>query len=484
MAEALWHWQELARALGIPAEGAPGRAITGVSIDTRTLQPGDLFVALKDVRDGHEFVGEAFAKGAAAALVREGFAAPHHSAAFLRVPDTLAGLQRLGAAARERLAPMARVVAVTGSAGKTGTKEMLRQALASLGPVHAAEKSFNNHWGVPLSLARMPRDALVGIFEVGMNHAGEIAPLSRLVRPHAAIVTTVEPVHLAHFTRVEEIADEKAAIFAGLEPGGAAILNRDNIHFERLAAHAAAAKARTVSFGTEDGSDVRLLAAVFEAEHTRAEADIFGEHLSFVLGAPGRHLLLNALAVLAAAKFLNASIGKAAAALAAFKAPEGRGARHTIATPKGPVLLIDESYNANPASMRAALASLALVPRTQYPRRIAVLGDMLELGPEAAKMHAALAPALSAAGTDLLFAAGPLMSHLFAAVPLRNQGHWAETAEELCAPLLAAVSGGDVLMVKGSLGSRMGLLAAALRKLGNAEAAGPAQSRTEEGRNT
>lgn len=462
----LWTFDELVLAAGAAVDnsGALPDAITGLSIDTRTLAPGDLFVALKDQRDGHDFVGRAFGNGAAAALVAAGYQAQPGDGALLRVADTQAGLESIGRAARARLAPEARVVAVTGSAGKTGTKEMLRAALSQIGATHAADKSFNNHWGVPLTLARMPRETRYGVFEIGMNHAGEITPLTKMARPHVAIVTTVEPVHLAHFPNVEAIAEAKAEIFVGLEPGGVAIINRDNPHFRILHEHAHAAGARIVSFGQDPRADVRPKAIELSSEGTSIELDIGGRDVHFRVAVPGIHIARNALAVAAAVHAAGADAEEALQALAALPPPPGRGARFELCIAGGRALLIDETYNANPASMRAALAVLGTVPRAAYPRRIAVLGDMLELGKDERALHVALKEAVDASGTDLVFACGPNMAHLFNAVAAERQGGWAERSDELADSLVARVAAGDVIMIKGSNGSRMGVLADALKR--------------------
>jgi UDP-N-acetylmuramoyl-tripeptide--D-alanyl-D-alanine ligase len=466
----LWTFEDLAHAAGGHVEGDAGRPVTGLSIDTRTLAPGDLFVALKDQRDGHAFVGSAFATGASAALVAEEYATQPGDGPLIRVRDTLAALEAIGRAARARLAPEARVIAVTGSAGKTGTKEMLRAAFARIGPTHAADKSFNNHWGVPLTLARMPADTRFGVFEIGMNHAGEITPLVRLVRPHVAIVTTVEPVHLAQFPDVEAIAEAKAEIFAGLEPGGTAIVNRDNAYFEILRRHAEAAGAHIVTFGQDPRADVRPKALELSSEGSVMEVAIGGREVHIRVAVPGIHIARNALAVAAAIEAAGADLENALPALAALPPPPGRGSRVALSVAGGRVLLIDESYNANPASMRAALGVLGTVPRTAYRRRIAVLGDMLELGERERSHHAALKEAVDAAGTDLVFACGPNMAHLFAELAPHRQGAWTQTAEELVERLVALVAPGDVLMVKGSNGSRMGPLVETLRrKLGAGE---------------
>jgi UDP-N-acetylmuramoyl-tripeptide--D-alanyl-D-alanine ligase len=464
MSAPLWSWDELVRAAGAAAEGVPRAPVTGFSIDTRTLAPGEVFVALRDVRDGHDFVLEAFRKGAAAALVSTDYKRVDGDDALLRVRDTLEGLRSIAAAARQR--SDARIVAVTGSVGKTGTKEALRACLSRIGPTHAAEKSFNNHWGVPLTLARMPADARFGVFEIGMNHAGEIEPLSALVRPHVAIITTVEPVHLEFFASVAAIAEAKAEIFAGLEPGATAILNRDNPHFDLLARRAGDRSVRVVSFGRHEKADVRPEVWQLGPEGSDIVARVGGKRIAYRLGAPGAHIAQNSLAVVAALEALGADIENAVPALAGMQAAKGRGARLTVELKDGPILLIDESYNANPASMRSALGAMATVPRDRFPRRIAVLGDMLELGTNSGPLHEGVKEAVDAAEVDLVFACGTHMQRLFAALPAARRGEWAETSQGIIAPLLAAVRAGDVVMVKGSLGSRMAPLVDALMRRG------------------
>jgi UDP-N-acetylmuramoyl-tripeptide--D-alanyl-D-alanine ligase len=462
----LWTFDELVHSAGARAEltGPAPEAVTGLSIDTRTLAPGDLFVALKDQRDGHAFVSQAFKAGAVAALVAQGYEPQPGDGPLIRVNDTLAGLEAIGRAARARLSPEARVIAVTGSAGKTGTKEMLRAALSRIGPTHAADKSFNNHWGVPLTLARMPADTRFGVFEIGMNHAGEITPLTKMVRPHVAIVTTVEAVHLAQFPSVEAIAEAKAEIFAGLEPGGTAVINRDNPHFEILRRYAADHGAHIVSFGQDARADVRPKVLELSSEATAIEADIGGRAVHFRVAVPGIHIARNALAVAAAVHAVGADVETALEVLASLPPPPGRGARYELPYQGGRILLIDESYNANPASMRAALAVLGTVPRADYPRRIAVLGDMLELGPHEKALHLALKEAVDGSGADLVFACGPNMAHLVEALAPERRGAWEPRAEDLAERLFARIAPGDVIMVKGSNGSRMGPLAEALRR--------------------
>ena len=461
MAEPLWTPGEIAAALGTAPSGAMTVPVNGISIDSRTLNGGDLFFAIRGERmDGHRFVDAAFGHGAAAAVVEQGFSAGDSFHPLFYVPDTLEALNALARSSRARTA--ARVIAVTGSVGKTGTKEMLRTMLSACGAAHTSEKSYNNLWGVPLSLARMPQNTAFGVFEIGMNHAGEITPLTGLVRPHIAIVTWVAPVHIEFFGSLAKIADAKAEIFEGLEQGGIAILPAGNEQFERLSAHARAKKARVVSFGENREADVRLLSYEPCEDGAAAAADILGVHVRFLIRAPGRHLAQNAVAALAAAKLAGASLECAAEALAEFEVPEGRGRSAEFSAPDGKILIIDESYNANPASMRAALDVLRA--RTKFARHIAVLGDMLELGHAGPQFHAELASAVDSNGIDLVFCAGSLMACLYERLPKHKQGGWAEKSEDLRAALLAEVRGGDAVMIKGSHGSRMGQLASALKE--------------------
>jgi UDP-N-acetylmuramoyl-tripeptide--D-alanyl-D-alanine ligase len=337
--------------------------------------------------------------------------------------------------------------------------------------VHASAKSFNNHWGVPLSLANMAKTTRYGVFEIGMNHAGEIDALTRLVRPHIAIVTTVAPVHLGFFRSVEEIADAKAEIFRGLVPGGTAIVNRDNPHYERLKAHALECGAKVIGFGESERAEARLVQVELLPDGSNVAADISGERLTYRLGAPGRHIVQNSLAVLAAVLAAGGDLQAAARSLEGLHAGAGRGARTLLEADGGRLAIIDESYNANPASMRAALATLGLTPRSQFRRRVAVLGDMLELGPEGPKLHRELAEVVDGAGVDVVFACGELMGSLFEALPAGRRGAYAKTSEELAPKLVGAVGPGDAIMVKGSLGSRMAPLVEALKRRFGAETA-------------
>jgi len=470
MAEALWTWDELVRATGGVADGAPVVPIKGFSIDTRAIAPGEVFVALMDKRDGHEFVPAAFGRGASAAIVRNDYERTPVDGALLRVDDPLKGLDGIASAARAR--SNARIIAVTGSVGKTGTKEALRACLTRLGKTHAAEKSFNNHWGVPLTLARMPADSRYGVFEIGMNHAGEITPLTALVCPHVAIITTVEPVHLQFFDSVAAIAEAKAEILSGLEPGGTAVLNRDNAFFALLEQRARAHGAGIISFGQNEAADVRPEVLTLNADGSDIVVRVGQKRVAYRLGAPGAHIAQNSLAVIAALVALDADVERGVGALADLKAAKGRGARIELKRADGAILLVDESYNANPASMRSALAAMATVPREQYPRRIAVLGDMLELGQEAGRLHEDLKEAVDAAEADLVFGCGPHMQRLFQALPADRKGEWANTSDGIEAALVATVRGGDVVMIKGSLGTGMAPLVDALMRSGEKDCVG------------
>ena len=465
MSEPLWSLDAMAAAMKAERAGNLPRDVPGLSIDTRTIKPGEAFFAIQgENRDGHEFVEAALQAGAGLAVVaRRRMAAMPQGAPLLIADDALAGLNDLAKASRAR--SQAKIVAVTGSVGKTGTKEALRLVLGRQGETHASAASYNNHWGVPLSLALMPQSAKFGVFEIGMNHAGEITPLTKLVRPHVAIVTTIAPVHLEFFGTLAAIADAKAEIFLGVEPGGTAVLNADNPQFAHLkrAAQVAGVK-HIVAFGESGGADAHLAKVSLQAETSTVQASILGRDVTYKLGAPGRHVVENSLAVLAAAQLLGADLALAALALADLKAPAGRGERVTLELPGGAVLLIDESYNANPVSMRAALALLGQVPMKGMGRRIAVLGDMLELGPEGAALHADLADAVTGNAVDLVFCSGPLMKSLWDALPSGRRGGYADTSAALEPEILGAIAANDAVMIKGSLGSRMSPIVKALRR--------------------
>ncbi len=451
----------------------------GVSIDTRTLKKGEIYIALKgDALDGHDYVESAFKAGAAASIVKEGYIS--ESGPLLHVKDTMTALEKLGMAGRARA--KAKIIAVTGSAGKTGTKEMLSIVFGALGKTHASKKSFNNHWGVPLSLANLPKDAAYGVFELGMNHAGELTKLTAQVRPHIAIITTIEPVHIEFFKNVEAIADAKAEIFSSMK-GGTAILPLDNPHFARLKAHAEKAGLKTIlSFGEDEDAQSRLIDCALHADSTKVTADILGERVKYKLNIPGKHIALNSLSALTAVKSLDCSGrdknsgavaapgGTLAVAIEALKNSqpvEGRGNRISITTEEGhpPLTVIDESYNANPAAMMAAFEVFAMTTPAPGGRRIAVLGDMLELGPNGPRLHAGLANPLLKAKADLLFCCGPLMDALYQQLPPDWRGGYAKDSQTLAQIVIDAVRPGDVILVKGSLGSKMSYVVKALQDM-------------------
>ncbi len=462
MAEPLWTSPDILAATGGRAIGAPFEA-GGVTFDTRELQPGDLFVALAGVRDGHDFVPQALATGAAGALVSH----PVGDGPQVVVDDPLAALERLAAAARDR--SPARRAAVTGSVGKTSVTQAIAAALRLAGPGHSSVKSFNNHIGVPLTLARMPRTTERAVFEIGMNHAGEIRPLARLVRPHVAVVTTVGPVHTENFADGEAgVARAKAEVFDGLEPGGVAVIPADGRWASFLREAAEAAGARVLTFGSGDDADARLLPSSAEGEGS-FRAALHGAPLDFRVGQSGAHWGPNGLAVLLACGELGVPVETTREALAAFGPLAGRGQERRVALADGDFTLVDESYNANPISMRAVLDTLSRRPG----RRLVVFTDMLELGPDGERLHAELAPAAVDAGVELAFSAGPLMRAFHDALPPERRGGWAPTAAELAPLVTAAVRPGDVVVVKGSNGSKASLVARALEAMGAAVGEGP-----------
>ena len=434
-------------------------AASGLSIDTRTLKEGDLFVALKgDNRDGHDFVRAAFDARAGAALVThapDGVTGP-----LLTVGHTQRGLEDLARAARAR--SNAKILAVTGSAGKTTTKEILRLAFNALGRTHASAASYNNHWGVPLSLAALPRDAEFGIFEIGMNHFGEIRNLVSFVRPHVALITTIAPAHLEFFGNCDSIADAKSEIFEGLLPGGSALIPADSPYAERLKARARQALvSNIIGFGITGES--KLLSFAPEGDGMRVKADILGRAVDCFVGAPGAHIAQNVVGALTAVALLDGDVLNAAAALKNFTALKGRGARFTA----NGIAVIDESYNANPASMAAALALLGdAFSSNKSGRKIAVLGDMLEMGEGGIAHHAGLAQPIAANNVDLVFASGAQMKALWEALPAKTRGAYAETSTTLLPQLLAALKPGDTVLVKGSNGARMSIIIEALKEKG------------------
>ena len=468
----LWTAAEAAAATG--GKTKADWTASGVSIDTRTLQPGDLFVALKAARDGHDFVAQALDSGAAAALVThvpEGVAA---DAPLLIVKDVQAGLEALGRAGRARTG--AKVVAITGSVGKTSTKEMLAQILSDQGRTHASVASYNNHWGVPLTLARMPADTEFAVIEIGMNHPGEIAPLARMARPHVAMVTNVAAVHLEAFPNVPAIAVEKAAIFEGLVPGGVAVINHDIETAAILAAKAVDLRMRDIGFGWH-GHDYVLKDVQLAGDTTVVQATARGEPVLFKLATPGKHFAMNALGALAAAEALGADLALALQAIGRWRPVSGRGTREVIRL--DPVEtdltleLYDDAYNANPTSTGASLEVLAAARvrhdtgRVSQGRRIAFLGDMKELGPDAAALHSGLADHPAMVSIDTVHCIGPLMRHLYDALPEARRGGWCATSEEMAKGVRHKLDSGDVVLVKGSLSMQMARIVDAIRKMGH-----------------
>ena len=448
---ALWTSDEVAQALGAVI-AAPFEA-NGVTFDSRAVGKGDLFFALKgETTDGHGFVAEAMKRGAAAAVVSRDV--ENAGGTLLRVPDTLKALEGLGRAARRR--SKARIASVTGSVGKTSTKDALRAMLSAQAPTSASTASFNNHVGVPISLARLPREARYGVFEIGMNHPGEIEPLARQVEAHVGVVTNVGPAHIGFMGSEEAIADEKACLFAGMAQGAVAVLNRDGKHYERLAGHARHfGVSRIVGFGRGETADARLVSCNLQDSGSDVVALIQGRRIEYRLGAAGEHWVLNSIAALAVAEALGADVEQAAASLAGITASPGRGARRFLKFGTGTVELLDESYNGNPMSVRAMLAILARTEPAKGGRRLLALGDMRELGEGADAYHAGLADAVSASGAAQVFLCGPHMEALWRKLEPAQRGVHRPDSMALAGEVAAALRAGDVIAVKGSLGSKM-----------------------------
>ena len=459
----LWTSAEIEKATGGRLSGQPFE-VSGITYNSREIVPGDLFMALKGARDGHDFAASAFAAGAAGAITDH----PVEGGPSVIVADTLRALEALGAASRHR-SPHVRRGAVTGSVGKTSVTQAIKAGLDLAGPAHASIKSYNNHIGVPLTLARMPRTVERAVFEIGMNAPGEIAPLSKMVQPHAACVTTVGPVHIEAFAEGEAgVAAEKAAIFEGLAPGGVAVLNGDVGFATVLDAAARKAGARRLTFGADARHDARLLDFVPGPDGARVKAEFRGRPLDFTLRQSGFHWGLNSLCVLLMLDALDVPLETGLAALADFEPLAGRGQIAVVQTPGGAFTLIDESYNANPLSMAAGFRSLGAKPVGPRGRRVAVLTDMLELGDQSRTLHEGLAAPIAAAGLDLVHTAGPEMKRLHDALPPARRGLWRGTAAELAAEAADLVAPGDIVMVKGSNGSKASLVAKALAALGGA----------------
>lgn len=460
----LWTLDEVVSATGGQLEGNVKHPLDGVAIDSRAISAGDIFVAITGERtDGHEYAANALKAGAGLAIVSRPDSAMREAGPVLVVDDALAALEALGRAARAR--SEAHIIAVTGSVGKTTTKDALKIALASCGETHASVSSFNNQWGVPLTLARFARTAEFGVFEVGMNHAGEIETLIDMVRPHTAIITAIAESHLGHFASLADIARAKAEIFTGLVAGGVAVINHDTEFFSLLRDAAGEQGITDIrSFGERDGSDILLKRATLHDACSCVTADVRGQEVTYKLGAAGKHVVVNSLAVLAACEAAGADMAKCALALADITPPSGRGVRHKLSIDGLHLTIIDESYNANPASMRAALDMLGASQPSGRGRRIAVLGDMLELGDHTDRLHGELADPLQAAQVDQVFACGPAMKALWQKVPAAARGGYAPSSAELIAPLLESIQSDDVIMIKGSLGSRMAPVVEAIIK--------------------
>ncbi|MEH6403050.1 MAG: UDP-N-acetylmuramoylalanyl-D-glutamyl-2,6-diaminopimelate--D-alanyl-D-alanine ligase [Sneathiella sp.] len=435
---------------------------TGVAIDSRTVENGDLFIAISGPNhDGHSYVKMALEKGATAAIVSAVPSDVPANANLVIVSDTLIAMENLGKAARARSS--AKVIAITGSVGKTGTKEALAHILQRQGRTHYSVGSFNNHWGVPLSLSRMPADAEYGIFELGMNHAGELGPLSKMVSPHVAIITTVAAAHLEFFKNISDIALAKAEIFEGVMSDGAVFLNADNEHCDLLVEKAKQAGiSNVVLFGEKAGSQIHLENVELTPQSSHIQASLFDENVSFTLSVPGRHWVQNVLAILGAVKHVGADVHKACDALGSMVAPSGRGASMTLYCDGGKFTVIDESYNASPIAMQAAFKVLGKMTPDREGRRFAILGDMRELGDNSSDIHGNLANDITANGIDMVYAAGPNMKHLSDALPEPINTFHAETSAQLVEPVLRDIKAGDIVLIKGSLGSKMKLVLEAL----------------------
>jgi UDP-N-acetylmuramoyl-tripeptide--D-alanyl-D-alanine ligase len=464
----LWTSDEVAAALSPLSMPAVAFEATGVAFDSRAVASGDLFFALRgETADGHAFVADALRRGAAAAVVSRDL--PGASGHLVRVPDSMKALVDLGRAGRRR--SQARIASVTGSVGKTSTKDALREMLARQAPTSASTASFNNHVGVPISLARLAHEAHFGVFEIGMNHPGEIEPLARQVEAHVGIVTNVEPAHIGHMGSEDAIADEKACLFAGMRSGAVAVLNRDNRHYARLADRARGfGIERIVGFGRSDRAEARLVGCSLHDSGSEVAVSLHGRRLEYRLGAAGEHWVLNSLAALAAVEALGADVVKAAAALAEVRALPGRGARRRLNFGGGMLELLDESYNANPASVKAMLAVLARTKPAPGGRRLLAMGDMRELGEGADAYHAGLADAVAASGVAQVFLCGPHMKVLWQSLSAVQKASHRPDSASLAGEVAAALRAGDVIAVKGSLGSKMKIVVDAIIAASGGEA--------------
>ncbi|MCH8522306.1 UDP-N-acetylmuramoyl-tripeptide--D-alanyl-D-alanine ligase [Glycocaulis sp.] len=460
MSGPLWSGWEAARATGGRLVGAEDWTASGVSIDTRTLKPGDLFVALKDQRDGHDFVPAAEKAGAAASIVAREDAG---TGPRLVVPDVLEALQRLGVAARERNAALR--VGVTGSVGKTSVKEAIAAVFRAAGPAHWSVKSYNNHWGVPLTLARMPKDTERAVFEMGMNHAGEIAALTTQVQPHIALITRIAPAHLENLGSMEAIADAKSEIFAGLAPDGVAVIPADCEFAARLSARVSESQAAfLLEFGRAPHAAVRVLSWEDGPESGSGRFDVMGRLVNVTIPAPGAHQAMNAAAVMAACVAAGIEAGMVADVLAGLTAQAGRGASFEITLEEGgKVRILDDSYNANPVSMASAIATLGRHQPAGKGRRVAVLGEMLEIGETSRERHRELATHLVDAGVSEVIGVGAMMEHMIAALPDSTRSHLVRSPERAVEKLLSGLRAGDVVLIKGSNASGVHKVVASLR---------------------
>lgn len=464
----LWQAEAVLRAVRGHTLHEQSWQANGVAIDSRTVQAGDLFIALKGPHhDAHDYVAAAFEKGAVAALVERAPTSVAANAPLIQVDDTFVAMQDLGGVGRER--STAKIIGLTGSVGKTGCKEQLRLMLGSLAPTYATEQSYNNHWGVPLSLARLPAHARYGVFEMGMNHAGEITQLTRQVKPHVSLITTIAAVHLEFFASIEGIADAKAEIFVGMQPDGTAVLNRDNAHFARLTAAARTQGLRSIlSFGREAKADGRLLACEALDEGSRVTADILGQKLVYMIGTSGEHIAFNSVGCLLTAAAAGADPVACAEALTTYRPPKGRGTKQRMAlNQRDYFTLIDESYNASPVAVQAAIKVLGGLTPDGQGRRIVILGDMRELGVSGADLHRSLAADLIANKIDVVHCCGSLMRHLYDAIPTSMRGLYAASSTELAPQIPASLHADDIVMVKGSLGSNMKVIIESLQGLQN-----------------
>ncbi|MBU8875976.1 UDP-N-acetylmuramoyl-tripeptide--D-alanyl-D-alanine ligase [Reyranella sp. MMS21-HV4-11] len=464
---ALWTSDEVKAALTAASITIPFEA-EGVTFDSRAVGKGDLFFALSgETTDGHGFVADALSRGAAAAVVSRDVEGARGT--LVRVPDTMKALVELGRAARRR--SKARIASVTGSVGKTSTKDALRAMLSAQAPTSASVASYNNHVGVPVSLARLPRGAQYGVFEIGMNHPGEIEPLARQVEAHVGVVTNVGPVHIGHMGSEEAVADEKGCLFAGMAEGAVAVLNRDSHHYERLVGKARHfGVSRIVGFGRSEAADARLVSCNLQDSGSEVAALLHGRRIEYRLGAAGEHWVLNSVAALAVVEALGADVSSAAATLAGVKASPGRGARRMLKFGNGTIELLDESYNANPVSVKAMLAVLARTEPQPGGRRILALGDMRELGEGADGYHAGLADAVAASGAAQVFLCGPHMQALWQKLARAQRGVHRPDSAALAGDLPAVLRAGDVVAVKGSLGSKMKIVVDAIVAASGGEA--------------